>query len=86
MVVVDLTPDLSVTQGNHLICHMLYGVIVSHDDDGVLIFAVDLFDQLQDLLGGFIIQSPCRLIAKKNVRILTMALPIAVLCCLLLEI
>ena len=45
MVVVDLTPDLSVTQGNHLICHMLYGIIVSHDDDGVLIFAVDLFGE-----------------------------------------
>ena len=49
---------------------MLDGIIVSHDDDGVLIFAVDLFDQFQYLLGCFIIQSPCRLIAKKNIRIL----------------
>ena len=82
MVVVDLTPDLSVTQGNHLICHMLDGIIVSHDDDGVLIFAVDLFDQFQDLLGGDV-QVVGGLVQDQEVDllVLTMALPIAVLCC-----
>ena len=43
---------------------------MGHDDDGILILAVDLLDQFQDLLGGFIIQSPRRLIAQQNVGVL----------------
>ena len=41
-----------------------------YHDDGVAVFLVYRLDQLQDFLGGLIIQCSCRLIAEKNVRIL----------------
>ena len=55
---------------HHPVSHIFDGIVVRYHDDGVAIFLIYRLDQLQDFLGGIIIQCPCRLIAEKNVRIL----------------
>ena len=55
---------------HHPVSHILDGIVVCYHDDGVAVFLVYRLDQLQDFLGGIIIQGSCRLITEKNVRIL----------------
>ena len=63
-------PDHPIAKLHHPVSHILNGIVVRYHDDGVAVFLVYRLDQLQDFLGGLIIQCSCRLIAEKNVRIL----------------
>ena len=63
-------PDHPIAKFHHPVSHILDGIVMRYHDDGVSVFLVYRLDQLQDFLGGLIIQCSCRLIAEKNVRIL----------------
>ena len=61
---------MPVAQTHDTVRHILYRVVMRNHNDSVAVFLIDRLDQLQDFLGGIIIQGSCRLIAKKNIRIL----------------
>ena len=62
--------NLSIKQADGAMGYLGIMLIMRYHDDGVSVFLVYRLDQLQDFLGGIIIQGSCRLIAEKNVRIL----------------
>ena len=42
---------------------------MSNHDYSISVFVIDCFDQLQDFLGGVVVQSAGRLITKQDIRI-----------------
>ena len=73
--------DHAVTELHHPVSHIFDSIVMRYHDDGVAVFLVYRLDQLQDFLGGIIIQGSCRLIAKKNIRILYNAFAKGSPCC-----
>ena len=57
-------------QPDNPVCHLAKRIIVSDHDDCVAIFLIYSLDECEDVLGRVVIQSSCRFIAQKNVRIL----------------
>ena len=55
---------------HHAGSHVFDRIVVGNHDNGIAVFFIDGFDQLQDLLGCLIVQRTCRLIAQQDVRIL----------------
>ena len=72
---------MPVAQTHDTVRHILYRVVMRNHNDSVAVFLIDRLDQLQDLLRGRVIQRAGRLIAEEDIRVLTMARPMAVRCC-----
>ncbi len=70
MLIEVIFADHPIAKLHHPVSHIFDGIVMRYHDDGVAVFLVYRLDQLQDFLGGIIIQGSCRLIAKKNIRIL----------------
>lgn len=62
-------PHLAVPQLDDVIRHAPDGFVVGDDDDRAPVSFVYIPDQLQDLLGGGVIQRPGRLVAEEDVGI-----------------
>ena len=60
----------AVAQLDDVVGHVADGLVVRDHDDGVAVLFVDVFDQLQDLLGRGIVQRAGWLVAEEDVRIL----------------
>ena len=70
MLIEVIFADHPIAKLHHPVSHIFDGIVMRYHDDGVAVFLVYRLDQLQDFLGGLIIQCSCRLISEKNVRIL----------------
>jgi hypothetical protein len=59
-----------VTQPERVVGHVANRVVVGDDHDGGAVAAVDALHELEDLLGGVVVERARRLVAQKQARVL----------------
>ena len=69
MLIEVIFADHPIAKLHHPVSHIFDGIVMRYHDDGVAVFLVYRLDQLQDFLGGIIVQSTGRLITKQDIRI-----------------
>lgn len=60
MLIEVIFADHPIAKLHHPVSHIFDGIVMRYHDDGVAVFLVYRLDQLQDFLGGIIIQGSCR--------------------------
>ena len=69
MLITVIFADHSITKFYHPVCHILDCIVMGNHNNGIPIFLIDCFDQLQNFLGCLIIQRTGWLITEQDVRI-----------------
>ena len=70
MLIQIIFADHTVTDTDNPVCHVFDGIIMSNHDNGISVFLIHGFNQLQDLFGSIVVQSTGWLIAEQDIRVL----------------